>query len=45
MSKEGNIIPVSLFLKKIDTPQRCLAIAEPIEQRVAMVSFDHAFGE
>lgn len=40
LSKDGNIIPASLFLKKVDTPQRCLAIAEPIERRVAMLSID-----
>jgi hypothetical protein len=35
--KDEKIVPVSLWLRKLETEGRCLAVAEPVERRVAQV--------
>lgn len=39
VGKDGSIIPVSLWLRRLQMDDRCLAVAEPVERRVARVSF------
>lgn len=41
VGKDGSIIPVSLWLRRLQMDDRCLAVAEPVERRVARVSFEH----
>jgi hypothetical protein len=37
VTKDEKIVPVSLWLRKLETEGRCLAVAEPVERRVAQV--------
>jgi hypothetical protein len=37
ITKEEKIVPVSFWLRKLETEGRCLAVAEPVERRVAKV--------
>jgi len=39
VSREGMVVPVSLWLRSLPTEDRCLAVAEPVERRVAQVQF------
>ncbi|XP_026275517.1 PAS domain-containing serine/threonine-protein kinase isoform X1 [Frankliniella occidentalis] len=43
VSKDGGIIPVSLWLRRLQMDDRCLAVAEPVERRVAKLEVD-SFG-
>ncbi|KAK3926668.1 PAS domain-containing serine/threonine-protein kinase [Frankliniella fusca] len=43
ISKDGGIIPVSLWLRRLQMDDRCLAVAEPVERRVAKLEVD-AYG-
>lgn len=43
VSKDGGIIPVSLWLRRLQMDDRCLAVAEPVERRVARLEVD-AYG-
>lgn len=43
ISKDGSIIPVSLWLRRLQMDDRCLAVAEPVERRVARLEVD-AYG-
>jgi hypothetical protein len=38
VTKDEKIVPVSLWWRKLETEGRCLAVAEPVERRVAQVS-------
>lgn len=38
ITKTGSTIAVSLWIRQIDTEGRCLAVAEPVERRVARLS-------
>ncbi|XP_069682889.1 PAS domain-containing serine/threonine-protein kinase isoform X2 [Periplaneta americana] len=42
VTKDEKIIPVSLWLRKLETEGRCLAVAEPVERRVAQLVIDKA---
>jgi hypothetical protein len=42
LAKNEKIVPVSLWLRKLETEGRCLAVAEPVERRVAQVYIPHA---
>ncbi|KAK7861668.1 hypothetical protein R5R35_005350 [Gryllus longicercus] len=42
LTKDGNVVPVSLWLRKLETESRCLAVAEPVERRVARLVMDRA---
>jgi hypothetical protein len=37
LTKDQKIVPVSLWLRKLETEGRCLAVAETVERRVAQV--------
>lgn len=37
LTKDLKVVPVSLWLRKLETDGRCLAVAEPVERRVANV--------
>jgi hypothetical protein len=37
VTKDEKIVPVSLWLRKLETEGRCLAVAEPVERRVGQV--------
>ena len=41
MDKNGLILPVSIWVKKLDceAQNRCLVVMEPVERSVAMVKF------
>lgn len=43
ISKDGGVIPVSLWLRRLQMDDRCLAVAEPVERRVARLEVD-AYG-
>ncbi|XP_049954466.1 PAS domain-containing serine/threonine-protein kinase isoform X2 [Schistocerca serialis cubense] len=40
VTKDERIVPVSLWLRKLETDARCLAVAEPVERRVANIVID-----
>ncbi|XP_021932222.1 PAS domain-containing serine/threonine-protein kinase isoform X4 [Zootermopsis nevadensis] len=40
VTKDEKIVPVSLWLRKLETEGRCLAVAEPVERRVAQLVMD-----
>lgn len=40
ITKSGNRIPVSLWIRQIDNDGRCLAVAETVERRVAQIIID-----
>jgi len=37
LTKDKKIVPVSLWLRKLETEGRCLVVAETVERRVAQV--------
>uniref|UniRef100_A0A6B2EFC1 Putative pas domain-containing serine/threonine-protein kinase n=1 Tax=Phlebotomus kandelakii TaxID=1109342 RepID=A0A6B2EFC1_9DIPT len=41
-TKSGGAIAVSLWIRQIDSEGRCLAVAEPVERRVAEIVIDRA---
>lgn len=43
ISKDGGVIPVSLWLRRLQMDDRCLAVAEPVERRVARVKNFYLF--
>ncbi|PNF14942.1 hypothetical protein B7P43_G01558 [Cryptotermes secundus] len=42
ITKDEKIVPVSLWLRKLETEGRCLAVAEPVQRRVAQLVMDRA---
>ncbi|XP_068085180.1 PAS domain-containing serine/threonine-protein kinase [Anabrus simplex] len=42
LTKDEKVIPVSLWLRKLEAEGRCLAVAEPVERRIAQLVIDCA---